>query len=95
METIASYFLNIAPAIAISITALLYLWRAYQDLVKYQREQDKHNIETLTELSNVLGTFRNQNHLDNKELRTAISNNTNEVKSHIDNRVQELKNARH
>lgn len=91
METLANYFLNIAPAIAISLTALFYLWKEYRDLIKYQREQDKHNIETLQELSNVLGTFRNQNKLDNAELRTAIGNSTKEVKIHIDDRIKDIK----
>ena len=91
METLANYFLNIAPAIAISLTALFYLWEEYKDLVKYRREQDKNNIETLQELSNVLGTFRNQSKLDNAELRTAISNNTKEVKVHIDERIKDIK----
>ena len=90
-ESLVAYITQVAPAVAIALIVLYYLWGSYQDLVKYQREQDKHNLETLQELSNVLGVFQNQTKLENADLRAAIHSNTKEVKGHIDLRITELK----
>ena len=89
-----NYAINVAPAVAISVVVLTYLWKAYQDQINYQRSQDKANVETLQELSRVLGVFQNQTKLENAELRTAIQSNTKEVKGHIDLRIVELKHGR-
>jgi len=94
MNDILDYFIKVAPAVALAIIGMYYLWKAYQDQIHYQRNQDKENIQILQELSNVLGVFQNQSKLENAELRTAIQGNTKEVKTHIDLRIMELKNGR-
>lgn len=86
-----TYFLQIAPAVAICLAGLAVLWKAYLKQIEYQREQDKSNLHTLQELSIVLASFQLQSTNENKELKQTMNDKTKEIKSHVDERVRELK----
>jgi hypothetical protein len=88
---IYEYLLQVAPALGISVFALIYLWKQYNDLIKYQREQDRNNLALLKELGSVLHSFESASTKDNLEIKQEIKDQAREVKQHIDIRVDELR----
>lgn len=89
--SIVEYSLQVAPALGISVVVLYYLWRLYQDQLNYQREQEKSNLEVLTQVSSVLNAFVSSAKSDNVILRKEIVDQATNVKQHIDLKIETLK----
>jgi hypothetical protein len=89
--SIITYMLQVAPALGISLVVMYYLWIQYMDVIKYQREQDKENLNTLKDLGVLLKTFENTSNKSNSDLKEEIKSQAKEVKEHIDLRIRDIK----
>lgn len=75
-----SYLIQVAPVVFVMGVAIKTLWSKNNDLIDKMRERDESNLETLQQLSLVLSTVK-----DNGYQHTA------ELKSHIDDRINNIK----
>ncbi|MCH8476285.1 MAG: hypothetical protein LAT55_13775, partial [Opitutales bacterium] len=86
-----TYLLEIAPIVLVMGLAIYFLWKDNRDLVKYTRERDKENLETLQDISNFLETYIHEQRESVENTTSTIKQEAIATRQHIDQRIEILK----
>lgn len=89
-STMTDILFNIAPVVLFMGIAIWYLVKRYERLEDHAKQNEKENLETLKDLTNLLSGFITKTDKDKEEIVYKVTDQAENVKNHIDKRIDVL-----
>lgn len=90
-KSIIEYIIVVAPVTALAVISLKTLWSHYISVINEKQESDSKNLETLKDVSSVLGLLLNETKSSKESISKELRNSAESIKNHIDVRISDIK----